>query len=76
VLMDVVAETIGAVPGLRLEAVQYRDAALYVSLGAEGLQSLEQLKSWFESPRAARLEVQSANSGQQGVQLRIKLTPA
>jgi general secretion pathway protein L len=76
VLMDVVAESIAAVPGLRLEAVQYRDAALYVSMGAEGLQSLEQLKSWFDTPRSARLEVQSANSGQQGVQLRIKLTPA
>ncbi len=76
VLMNVVAEAIAAVPGLRLDAVQYRDSALYASMSAEGLQSLEQLKAWFDSPRPARLEVQSANSGQQGVQLRIKLTPA
>jgi general secretion pathway protein L len=73
-LMNVVADAVGAVPGLRLDAVQYRDAALYVSMSAGSLQSLEQLKVWFDSPRPARLEVQSANSGQQGVQLRIKLT--
>lgn len=76
VLMDVLAQSMGAVPGLRLDAVQYRDSALYASLAAEGLQSLDQLKSWFDTSRTARMEVQSANAGQQGVQLRIKLTPA
>jgi general secretion pathway protein L len=75
-LMNVIADAVGAVPGLRLDAVQYRDAALYASMSAGSLQSLEQLKAWFDSPRPARLEVQSANSGQQGVQLRIKLTAA
>jgi general secretion pathway protein L len=75
-LMNLMAESVGAVPGLRLQAVQYRDASLYASLSAEGLQALEQLKGWFEQPRSARLEVQSANSGNEGVQIRIKLVPA
>ena len=75
-LMNLVAESTAAIPGLRLQALQYRDAALYASLSADGLQALEQLKAWFEQPRAARLEVQSANSGSAGVQIRIKLVPA
>lgn len=74
-LMNAAAEAIGAVPDLRLEALQYRDSALYASMRAEGLQALEQLKAWFAQGRAARLEVQSANAGSEGVQIRIKLTP-
>lgn len=75
-LMNVAAEATGAVSGLNVQSVQFRDAALYVGLSAASLQALEQLKTWFETPRAARLEVQAANSGSEGVQIRIKLTPA
>jgi general secretion pathway protein L len=74
-LMNVVADATAAVAGLTVQSVQFRDAALYVGLGAGNLQALEQLKTWFETPRAARLEVQAANSGSEGVQIRIKLTP-
>ena len=75
-LMSVVADATSAVAGLSVQTVQFRDAALYVGLSAQSLQALEQLKTWFETPRAARLEVQAANSGSEGVQIRIKLTPA
>lgn len=75
-LMNLMSDSIAAVPGLRLQALQYRDTSLYASMSADGLQALEQLKAWFEQPRSARLEVQSANAGNEGVQIRIKLVPA
>lgn len=75
-LTEVLAGALAEVPGLTVQTVQFRDMALYVGFSADNLQTLEQLKGWFAAPRAGRLEVQSANSGSQGVQIRIKLTPA
>lgn len=75
-LMNLTADALAAVPGLTVQTMQFRESALYVGLSAQSLQSLEQLKAWFESSRPARLEVQSANAGSEGVQIRIKLTPA
>ncbi len=74
-LMNVTADAIAAVPGLTIQGVQFRESALYVGMSAGSLEALEQLKTWFEEPRAARLEVQSANAGDRGVQIRIRLTP-
>lgn len=75
-LMQVLTETIGGVPGLETRTVQYRDGSMYVGFKGENLQTLEQLKAWFEQPRGATLEVQSANAGSDGVQIRIRLVPA
>lgn len=75
-LLGVTAEALDAVPGLSVQTVQFRESALYVGLSAQSLQTLEDLKSWFASPRAARMEVQSANAGAQGVQIRIRLSLA
>lgn len=75
-LMQVLADALTATPGLNAQAVQYREGALFVALVGSDLQQLEALRSWFGSKRAATLEVQSANSGSEGVQIRIKLTPA
>ncbi|HEY0916239.1 MAG TPA: type II secretion system protein GspL [Solimonas sp.] len=75
-LMQVLADALAAAPGLTLQGVQYRDGALYAALGGSSLQPLETLRAWFAQPRAASLEVQSANSGSEGAQIRIKLTPA
>ncbi|MEQ1440557.1 type II secretion system protein GspL [Fontimonas sp. SYSU GA230001] len=75
-LMQVVADAAAAVPGLNVQALQFRDGALYVSLTAGSLQVVDQLKTWFEGGRAARMEVQAANAGSEGVQIRIKLVPA
>lgn len=75
-LVGVTAEAMTGVPGLTLQAMQLREGALYVSLNASSLQAVEQLKKWFETPRAAQMEVQSANAGDRGVQIRIKLVAA
>lgn len=75
-LMQVLAEALAAAPGLGLQSVQYREGALYAALSGNDLQQLETLRAWFASPRAAQLEVQSANSGSEGAQIRIKLSPA
>lgn len=75
-LLAATADAVAAVPGLAVQTVHYRESALYVGLSAQNLQAVEQLKNWFERSRAARLDVQSANAGAEGVQIRIKLTPA
>lgn len=76
-LMEVMAQAQAAAPGLSVQALQYREGALFASLGGSDLQQLETLRAWFEAgSRGATLEVQSANSGSDGVQIRIKLTPA
>jgi general secretion pathway protein L len=75
-LMQVLAEAMSAAPGLTVQSTQFRDGALYVALSGSDLQQLESLRSWFATPRAASLEVQSANSGSEGAQIRIRLSPA
>ena len=57
--------------------MQYREDALFLSLTGTDLGALDQLKAHFAGGRGgARLEVQSANSGEGGVQIRIRLSPA
>ncbi len=75
-LMQLLADALAAAPGLTLQSVQYREGSLYAALGGSSLQPLEALRAWFAQPRAASLEVQSANSGAEGAQVRIKLSPA
>lgn len=75
-LMQVLGEALAAAPGFSVQSLQFRDGALYAALGGSDLQQLEALRGWFNTPRAASLEVQSANSGSEGAQVRIKLTPA
>ncbi len=75
-LLETLARAMQSVPGLKLQTLQYREGALFVGLTGANLELLEQLKSWFTEPRSAALEVQSANSGTDGVQIRIRLSPA
>lgn len=75
-LMQVLAEALAAAPGLTLQSVQYREGSLYAALSGGNLQALETLRAWFAQPRPAILDVQSANSGSEGAQIRIKLSPA
>ncbi len=65
-----------ATPGLTLESLQFREGALYLSLTGTDLQTLEALRTWYGSRREARLQVEAANAGASGVQIRLKLTPA
>jgi general secretion pathway protein L len=66
---------LAANPGLTLESLQFREGALYLSLTGADLQALESLRSWYGSRRDAQLQVETANAGTTGVQIRLKLTP-
>lgn len=76
-LIDAFAGGLKAAPTLQLDGMQYRDGALFLSLSGSDLSALDQLKAHFAGGHGgAKLEVQSANSGENGVQIRIKLSPA
>lgn len=75
-LIDAFAGGLKAAPTLQVEGMQYREGALFLSLSGTDLSALDQLKNHYASGRGgARLDVQSANSGDGGVQIRIKLSP-
>lgn len=73
-LLENLSQSIAAVPGLRLQTLQYREGALYAGMTGADLQLLERLRAWYAQPRGAAMEVQSANSGSEGVQIRIRLS--
>lgn len=75
-LMDLVAEALPAAPGLELRTVQFQGGELYLNLTGENLQSLEKLRAWFGERGDARLDVQTANAGADGVQIRVKVSGA
>lgn len=75
-LLEPVAGAMSTVPGLAVQNLQFREGALYLNLTGPDLQALEQLRAWFDSHPGTSLEVQSANAGAEGVQIRLKLTPA
>lgn len=74
-LMQSAAMGLAATPGLTLKGAQFREGALYLDLSGTDLQVLERLRSWFAGHHSARLEVQTADAGESGVQIRLKLTP-
>lgn len=76
-LLQRLAEALGANAGLTLDGLQFRDGALYLSLTGKDLQTLENLRTWFSQSAAdVNLDVQSANAGAEGVQIRLKLSRA
>ncbi len=76
-LVDAFAGGLKAAPTLQVEGMQYREGALFLSLSGTDLSALDQLKTHFANGHGgAKLDVQSANSGDGGVQVRIKLSPA
>jgi general secretion pathway protein L len=75
-LLGSLGAALAANPGLTLESMQFREGALHLSLTGSDLQALEALRGWYGSRRDARLEVEAANAGTTGVQIRLKLTPA
>ncbi len=74
-LLEVLTQAVSANQGLRVQNIQFRDGALFLALRASDLQVVERLREWFASQRAAALEVQSADAGSEGVQVRVKLSP-
>lgn len=75
-LLGTLSNALTATPGLVLQSLQFRDGALFVAMTGSDLQQLEALRGWFDQHHGATLEVQSANAGSEGAQIRIKLTPA
>jgi general secretion pathway protein L len=75
-LVQTLGGALAAVPGLTLQTLQYRDGALSADLTATDLQLLENLSTWFASQSGVKFERVAANQGAEGVQIRIKLTPA
>ena len=75
-LLEQLSGALSATPGLQTQSLQFRDGALFVALGGTDLQQLETLRAWFAGHGGSKLEVQSANAGTDGVQIRIKLSPA
>ncbi|HEX4872755.1 MAG TPA: type II secretion system protein GspL [Nevskiaceae bacterium] len=73
-LLATVAEALQAHRGLTLEGLQFREGALFLSLTGSDLQVLEALRGWFAQQSDRVLEVQSANSGAEGVQIRLKVS--
>lgn len=75
-LLDALAGGLKAAPSLQLQGLQYREGALFLSLTGSDLAALDQLRAYYTPASGARLDVQSANSGEGGLQIRIKLSPA
>ena len=75
-LLEVVSAALAANPGLSVKSLQFREGALYLSLTGSDLQAFESMRVWFESRRDARISDVQANSGTDGVQVRLKMTLA
>lgn len=75
-LLDAAAASLSATPGLTLQSLQFREGALYLSLTGTDLQTLENLRAWYGAHPATQLSVQDTNASPDGVQIRLKLTPA
>lgn len=75
-LLDALAASLAATPGLTLRTLQFREGALYLSLTGTDLQTLENLRAWYGAHPATQLSVQDTNAAPDGVQIRLKLTPA
>jgi general secretion pathway protein L len=76
VLTQRFAEAQTATPGLTLKSCQFHDGALYLDLTGGDLQLLEHIRDWFAQHPGVKLEVLSADSGANGVQIRLKLSVA
>lgn len=72
-LLGATAEATEQITDLTVQEVQLRDATLYLSLTATSIQTLDKLRGHFEDQPAWALDVQSANAGTDGVQIRASL---
>lgn len=72
-LLAVVAQVLPGIDGLQLQSLQYQNRELYLSMQGTQLQALEALRRAFAQRGDAELEVQSADAGSQGVQIRARV---
>jgi general secretion pathway protein L len=75
-LVQSLGGALAAVPGLTIQSLQFRDGTLSADLKATNLQLLDQLAAWYGGQKGVRMERLAANSTSEGVQLRIRLSPA
>ncbi len=74
-LMQALTQALNAAGGFHLQELQLRDGGLTLSLVGRDIQSLETLRGHFERQPRWKFEVQSANAGPEGVQVRASLEP-
>lgn len=75
-LLSQSAPILNKVNALKLDAINFREGALYLSLSGSDLQALEVLRAEFEPIQSLKLDVQSAQAGSDGVQIRLKVEQA
>lgn len=73
-LMETAAQALKDNAGFKLQSLQFRDGSLYLALTGSELQALEALREWFSRQPGRALEVQSANAGTEGVQIRLRVS--
>ncbi len=73
-LLQQAADSLVATPGLTLNNAEYREGALFLDLTGTDLQLLEKLRGWYAEHPCANLDVQSADSGESGAKVRLKIT--
>lgn len=73
-LLDALSAGMKAAPSLQMQGLQYREGALFVSLTGSDLGALDTLQNFYTNGHSAKLEVQSANAGEGGLQIRVKLS--
>lgn len=72
-LLAPLSTALESVEGLQLQSLQFREGALVASLTGSSLQPLEALRARFADDTAVELDVQSANAGADGAQIRLRL---
>lgn len=75
-LLSQSAPALKKVSALKVEGLQFRDGSLYISLSGSDLQALEVLRAEFTRIASLKLDVQSAQAGTDGVQIRLKVDQA
>lgn len=75
-LLQATAEVTGQAGNIRIQSLQYRDGALYLSLRGDNVQALESLRAGFASQPQTTLTVESADAAADGVQIRASVSGA
>lgn len=73
-LLQATAEVTAQAGSMTIQSLQYRDGALYLSLRGENVQALEALRAGFARQPGTQLNVESADAGADGVQIRASVT--
>ncbi|MBU0789060.1 MAG: hypothetical protein KKC55_01005 [Gammaproteobacteria bacterium] len=72
-LLSPLSTALETVEGLQLQGLQFREGALVASLTGSSLQPLETLRARFADDPVVQMDVQSANAGADGAQIRLRL---